>query len=708
MEALFYRIDHKSNMKTFDNETLTQIKSVLFCELASNEENFIGNGINKFFQKILHTTNNTKADYLDIIVNLVDQFIKISNIDINDNHSILKLCQQVALRNYKMEFMFNLEFVNEIATIISFGMKKLKFIKSKKKWNYKEFMANIQLIADSNFDIKNQYRKITNYDEPNLGEYILPNEIILLMNLFQGVKRIKMSLEDTTPTFVKGSLLVLLNYEWLFPFVFEIEFDLTCERLIKDIKEEYKRKLIDKCTRKLSDSSDTSQEEEKDNYVNIIKESSEILSLVIIYSYYISKFKYLNKLDVVFPHSFKTEIEENMKLNDMKVVDFHFLDFLLNINKLAQLSIEFNSLEREAFEKVLSIIQNNSQLKSLSINLFCKNEEYYTSALMGKIGEENGTNLKSVLNVSEKIIKSSFNNENDGLDTKILNKLINDFEINLEKLFLLLQSKKNLDSLSIIFDLPRLISENEKYFMIFMKFLFNIFLMLNRERFHLKKLRIISPFLNFDSCKNLLIENFIEGINLNNKNKNLSLFHIQLQISSMLNISNIISVNLQNLFLGDLDLETFENFITFYQSEQFLSQSQLTSLSLSLKKTFFDYDEVKPILKKLFYGKNPKNLKNFSFFSNLPISPFELSYLIVGGNGNSVEKYTIQIKQTEPKDFLSFNYDCFWFTNDSFNKLLHKYMNVILKFKFYKQKTICKKFLKFLLPKNKKEITILK
>lgn len=124
MEALFYRIDHKSNMKTFDNETLTQIKSVLFCELASNEENFIGNGINKFFQKILHTTNNTKTDYLDIIVNLVDQFVKISNIDINDNHSILKLCQQVALRNYKMEFMFNLEFVNEIATIISFGMKK--------------------------------------------------------------------------------------------------------------------------------------------------------------------------------------------------------------------------------------------------------------------------------------------------------------------------------------------------------------------------------------------------------------------------------------------------------------------------------------------------------------------------------------------------------------------------------------------------------
>ena len=83
MEALFYRIDHKSNMRTFDNETLTQIKSVLFCELASNEENFIGNGINKFFKKILQSASSD--DLMESIYSLADQFIEIANIDINDN-----------------------------------------------------------------------------------------------------------------------------------------------------------------------------------------------------------------------------------------------------------------------------------------------------------------------------------------------------------------------------------------------------------------------------------------------------------------------------------------------------------------------------------------------------------------------------------------------------------------------------------------------
>ena len=137
MEALFYRIDHKSNMRTFDNETLTQIKSVLFCELASNEENFIGNGINKFFKKILQSASSARDDLMESIYSLADQFIEIANIDINDNVYILKLCQQVAFRNYKMEFIFNYEFVTEIATILAYGVVKMR---NKGKMTYKEFI----------------------------------------------------------------------------------------------------------------------------------------------------------------------------------------------------------------------------------------------------------------------------------------------------------------------------------------------------------------------------------------------------------------------------------------------------------------------------------------------------------------------------------------------------------------------------------------
>ena len=712
MEALFYRIDHKSNMRTFDNETLTQIKSVLFCELASNEENFIGNGINKFFKKILQSASTARDDLMESIYSLADQFIEIANIDINDNVYILKLCQQVAFRNYKMEFIFNYEFVTEIATILAYGVVKMR---NKGKMTYKEFIKKVQMIFDANLDLKNNYRNIVDYSNPKIGNFILPNEIILLMNIFMGVKRLKMSLEDSTIDFVKGSLLLLLNNEWLFPYVFEIEIDLTCERMLKEIKEEYKKKLIDTISlkRKKSDSSDNSNgEEEKKElnpYIDLIRENTDVFALVIIYSYHISKFKYLNKLTLNFPHSFKSEIEQNMKLNDMKVVDFHFLDFMLNINKLAKINIEFNALERQSFEKVLSIIQNNSELKSLSINMFCKNEEYYSPSLMAKIGEENGTNLKSIINLPEKKLEMGLSSESGSLDTKIINKLVTDFEENLEKLFLLLQSKKNLDCLTVVFDLPNVISANEKYFLIFMKFIFNIFLMLNRERFHLKELKIIAPCLNFDSRKNLLIENFIEGVNLNTKNKELRLFHFQVQISSMLNISNIISTNLSTLFIGDLDFDTFNKFLDFYQSEAFQSTSQLCDLSISLKKAFFEYDDtMKSNLKRLFGGKNPKNLIKVSFFSNIPIPSYDLSYLLASANGNSVETYVIQIKQNEPKEFLSFNYDCYWYTNDSYNKKLNKYLDVILKYDLIKQKKISKRFLKFLLPRNKKEITILK
>ena len=55
------------------------------------------------------------------------------------------------------------------------------------------------------------------------------------------------------------------------------------------------------------------------------------------------------------------------------------------------------------------------------------------------------------------------------------------------------------------------------------------------------------------------------------------------------NIQNIISYNLQNLFLGELDLETFLNFIQLYQSDEFLANSKLTKLNISLNKTVIKY-----------------------------------------------------------------------------------------------------------------------
>ena len=49
METLYYRINHKNNLKLFDNTSLVQLKSNLFYELSMNDESNIGNEINKLF-----------------------------------------------------------------------------------------------------------------------------------------------------------------------------------------------------------------------------------------------------------------------------------------------------------------------------------------------------------------------------------------------------------------------------------------------------------------------------------------------------------------------------------------------------------------------------------------------------------------------------------------------------------------------------------
>ena len=92
------------------------------------------------------------------------------------------------------------------------------------------------------------------------------------------------------------------------------------------------------------------------------------------------------------------------------------------------------------------------------------------------------------------------------LNLMLINKLVTHFESNIEKLFLIIQSKKNLNSLTLCFDLPSIIENNDKYFFIFMKLIFNIVLMLNREKFHMKELKIISPLLKFTNKP--LINNF--------------------------------------------------------------------------------------------------------------------------------------------------------------------------------------------------------
>ena len=240
METLYYRINHKNNLKLFDNASLVQLKTNLFYELSLIDDSTIGNEINKFFNKILECSD--KLDKFEIIFHTINEYMKLRDFDLNDEEYNINLCQQISIRNYKMEFVFSSEFVHDIATLLCFGYTKLKEARWKKKLTYDKFLLNLQQFPSKNVDLIKEYR---NYNSKNvLNTFIIPNEFILLMNIFQGIKTLKMTFEESSSDLTKAYIILLLNYEWLFPFVFEIEFDLTCHKLYRLINIEYKKNEI--------------------------------------------------------------------------------------------------------------------------------------------------------------------------------------------------------------------------------------------------------------------------------------------------------------------------------------------------------------------------------------------------------------------------------------------------------------------------------
>ena len=143
----FYRINHKNSFDYFDSNTLMNIKSLLFSELSGNDDIIIGTNINKLFNKILNiSSNETKLDKLDLLYKLFNDFISKTKIDLTDINYFKNLCQKISISNYKMEFYFSFEYINDVLLILTFAYYKLKQINYFKTYdNFIETLKNIQI-----------------------------------------------------------------------------------------------------------------------------------------------------------------------------------------------------------------------------------------------------------------------------------------------------------------------------------------------------------------------------------------------------------------------------------------------------------------------------------------------------------------------------------------------------------------------------------
>ena len=386
----------------------------------------------------------------------------------------------------------------------------------------------------------------------------------------------------------------------------------------------------------------------KNKYDEMIGKNRDILELIYIVCLGILRLKNLKNLDLIMSDCYYKEfitlfsqfycLSKSLKtLNN-----FHLLNnFIKKMKHLQQFNIEFNSLDYLSFYKLLSILKRNEKINSLQISFFSSMIVYSPQYIYKLYLQEKG---KLELN----------NNDIYNLESYILHELLPFFIENLEVLFELIKSKlENYKALSFNFDVPDIIAVQERYLIGITKFILNILFLVDNKKSKIKKLVILSPKTILDSRSMLNIEEFIDTIDMDNKNKNIKELSIQTQLYKIINIKNIISHNLTNLKIGEMDIVTLKGLTRHLCSFEFFRLSSLKSLTIGLLNSITNFTkEVEYLLNEIFSIKI-KNLKEVNIYSNILIKEKKKLYLILENNWISSciltlnEKSKLSWKQNE-------------------------------------------------------------
>ena len=326
-----------------------------------------------------------------------------------------------------------------------------------------------------------------------------------------------------------------------------------------------------------------SEEKYNKTFDKFIEKYTNIMEMMIIYSYFIGKMKSVINAKFIFPLNVGEEIIEFLRQKDIFINDFHILSFFTK-NELIDLSIEFNSLDSQIFEKILNFLNQNNLLCKLNMSFFPE-EEFFKTELLLNLLQSSNDNFKLRRDKNNKLgFKSNINLDtkaNESLDEIILRKLSENFEKNMQNLFYLLTMKSNINELVLTFDIPTIMIKNDYYNNIIMKFILDLFIMIDSSlNNNIIQLSLIAENFIFDSRKNPILIDLFDKINLFNKESHkLKILILNLKIYRIPQIYRFISYNLIYLSIGSLDFETFNNLVNYLTSADFGMKSNYNTLT---------------------------------------------------------------------------------------------------------------------------------
>jgi hypothetical protein len=326
-------------------------------------------------------------------------------------------------------------------------------------------------------------------------------------------------------------------------------------------------------------------------------------------------------------------------LKESKIILFDFNIFNNMSYKLTEVTIDFNSLENKLFQQIVSFLFVNTQLTKCNLCLFPP-EEYFEP--------------RHLFNLLTQCSKSKFYKSEikpgEEIDVFILRKMSEFFETNINKLFCYFYQMTKIKEISLIFDIPSIMSKVSNYEMIILKFVLNIFILI-KSRNTFRNITILSDNLNFDNRKHPFLTEFLETMDLFNKQKSqIESLTLKFRIYEIHNLYRIIPYNVSHLSLGAFDLTSFKYFVEYITSSEFCVHSQIQYLQITLSNSILTLDEeCYNTLEKLLINY-PKNLEEICINTSIFANKEQIEKLIKNTNYNKISKISFYLNLNNNDD----------------------------------------------------------
>ena len=539
---------------------------------------------------------------------------------------------------------------------------------------------------------ENNYKTFYNIKAPQIeNESRIPFEVFILREKFENIKIIKLSIKQLNmlnndlilldQNDIIHNIFVLINLKLLFQNLMGVELDLSNELILRDeiieINPKYEKVLkkakknkkltfyktenkirvydvykskhllssINKNTTEDIESSDNFSTFISNNIIDEKKKSQEkflnkhmySLQMIIIYWYFITKLNDIRICNFTIPINFEDKIITMLKENKTTVFEFNIFANLTD--KLSEVTLDFNSLDNKLFLQIISFLFKNIQLTKCHISLFPPEEYFEPRHLFYLLSQSSKSTIyKKEMNSSEEI------------DTFILRKLSENFEINIKKLFLYFLNMPKLREISLLLDIPSIITKVSNYELILIKLIINIFISINHTPKTFKKLTIISEALYFDNRKYPFLSDFLDNVNIfQEESSQIESLTLKFKIYSLHNFYRIIPYNVTFLSLGSFDLFSFQYFVEYITSSEFSIHSQIKYLQIALSNSILEMDDecFNSLEQLLTYP--PKNLEEISINTFLYVTSEQIGLLLKNTNYNKIQRIQFNYNNNENK-----------------------------------------------------------